>query len=212
MFRTFVASVFVFLIAVPSAHAQQRPAQLLIGATFAHMTFDSTPELATSWRGNLTFGIDFGVPLFPQDSPVQLRAEAMLVARGGHVDNGQFVEKIKLLYVDVAGLIDWNVVSTAGDNGFHVLVGPSLGIRTSAAASINGIAVDPGGVFRRFDVGLAVGTNFTLIKKKLDLQALYIAGLMNILTDDPYTSVFFPPGSTARNQTLLIMVLPTIWR
>ena len=202
--RLLVVLAFVATLVAPAAaHAQQRPAQLLIGFTAAHMNFDSPDVLNTSWRGNLTFGIDFGLPLFPEDSPVQLRGEAMLVARGGHVDYGAFIEKVKLLYIDVASLIDWNIVPAAGDHGVHLLFGPSFGIRTSVASSINGIAIDTTGTYRRWDVGLALGTNFTVINKKLDVQALYIEGLQNIIING---------SAKARNQTLLIMVLPTIWR
>ena len=211
--RLFVVSAFVLsLLAPAAAHAQQRPHQVLLGATFAHMKLEDAAPLTASWRGNFSLGIDLGVPLFPVDSPVQLRTEAMLVARGGHVDTGAYVEKLKMLYVDVAPLIDWNIAPSVGQSGLHLLVGPSFGIRANTAASVNGISVDLGGVFKRFDVGLLVGAQFTAIPKVIDVQAMYIAGFMNILTDDPYVGAFFPPGSKAKNQTLLILVSPTIFR
>src|SRR6187431_493653 len=99
-----VVCAAIALLAVPAtAMADQRPFQVMLGATFAHMRFDD-PKLDSSWRGNLVFGADFGVPLFPKDSKVQLRGELLLVPRGGNVDDGQFVRKIKLLYIDAAGL------------------------------------------------------------------------------------------------------------
>lgn len=196
----------VALFAVPStAAADQRPFQLMLGATFAHLRFDD-PNLAASWRGNLVFGADFGVPLFPTDSKVQLRAEALLVPRGGNVDDGQFVRKIKLLYIDVAGLIDVEV-----NESVHLLAGTSLGIRAGGAASVNGLGVDVSGVFRPIDVGLTFGADVVVVPRKIRLQVLYIHGLMNILSDSPY---FLFPISTsqAKNQTLLIMVSPGFWR
>jgi hypothetical protein len=206
LIRLVVCAVTVLLAVPATAAADQRPFQLMIGAVFANLKFDD-PNLTSSWRSNVVFGADVGVPLFPTDSKVQLRAEFLLVPRGSNVDDGEFVRKIKLPYVDAAGLVDVEV-----SEAVHLLAGASLGLRFGAAASVDGLGVDVDGVFRTIDVGLTFGADVVLVPNKIRMQVLYTHGMMNVLSDDPYTAVFFGSTSPAKNRTLLIMVSPGFWK
>jgi len=212
LIRVVVCAVTAFLAVPATAAADQRPFQLMIGAVFAHLKFDD-PNLTSSWRSNVVFGADFGIPLFPKDSKVQLRGEFLLVPRGGNVKNvtdGLGERKIKLPYVDAAGLVDVEL-----SDSVHLLAGASLGLRFGAAASVDGLGVDVDGVFKPIDVGLTFGADVVLVPNKVRMQVLYTHGLMNILSDEIYTPgmpYFFNSTSPAKNQTLLIMVAPGFWK
>jgi hypothetical protein len=205
-----VVCAAIALFAVPAtARADQRPFQLMLGAVFAHMKFDD-PKLDSSWRGNIVFGADFGVPLFPKDSKVQLRGELLLVPRGGNVEDGQFLRKVKLLYIDAAGLVDVEL-----KDSFHLLAGTSVGFRVGSAASVDGLGVDIAGVFRPLDVGITFGADVVVVPKRIRMQVLYTHGLMNILSDEtysPFLDNFFNTTGQAKNQTLLIMIAPGFWK
>ena len=202
-----VVCAAIALFAVPAtAMADQRPFQLQLGAVFSHMRFDD-PTLDSSWRGNIVFGADFGVPLFPKDSKVQLRGEVLLVPRGGNVNNGLFLTKVKMLYIDTAGLVDVELKES-----FHLLAGTSIGFRVGSTASVDGFVADISGVFRPVDVGLTLGADVVLVPKRIRMQVLYTHGFMNILSDSAKTAFYFNSTLPAKNQTLLIMIAPGFWK
>ena len=187
----------IALFAVPaSAMADQRPFQLMLGPCLptCGSMIPSSFVVAREYRVRR----GFWRPLFPKDSKVQLRGELLLVPRGGDVSDGEFLRKVKLLYIDTAGLLDVEF-----NESFHLLAGTSVGFRVGDAASIDGIGIDIAGVFRRIDVGITFGADIVVVPRRVRMQVLYTAGMMNILSDEcsrPSYPIFSTPRCRRRTR------------
>ena len=68
---------------------------------------------------------------------------------------------------------------------------------------VNGQAFDIGDNVQRVDAGIAIGADFTLIPRRLDVQVTYIPGLRPI---------FKTSANNAKNSTLLVLITPRLVR
>ena len=202
--RRLAVCILLALVLVPSvAAADQRPTQILIGASFVQMRFDEPAGLDVGWRNSLTLGADFGVKLFPQDSPLQLRGTLFLVPRGGSIGTDPAKQRLKFLYADLGVLLDWELKPAIGKSEIHLLFGPSLAIRATASGAMNGQPLDLSGQIKRFDAGLAIGASFVLVPRRIAMEVLYVHGFLGL---------FENATNQATNSTLLVMFSPSMWR
>ena len=185
------------------AFADRRPPQVLVGVTFAQMRFENTRDLGIDWRNSITAGVSFPVPVLPEDGPIGLRGQVLLVPRGGAISDGIQTEKFKFSYIDLMALVDLELKPTIRGEHIHLLIGPTLHVRTSAKVYVNGQAFDIGDNVQRVDAGIAIGADFTLIPRRLDVQVTYIPGLRPI---------FKTSANNAKNSTLLVLITPRLVR
>ena len=204
---TLSAVMFVVLL-FPSLAAGQVMAsgwtpQVLFGFSVARLKLDHPEGITNDGRTGLSAGISLGLPVTDPESAFGLRIQALVSQRGSTLADAVVQQKIKLTYVDVAGLIEFRISPRINGDRITLLVGPVINITTSSQAIINTTAVDIGEVTENYDYGYLVGGEFTAIRKYLGVQIAWMPGFKKIFTSS---------NNNARNQTLLIMFSPKFGR
>lgn len=170
-----LAITFAALFALPTVAAAQDPVSIgvLAGVNFAKLDFDDDDddevENLVAWRAGA----------FLQNSinaSTGWRLEAALAQKGAKFE-GSDDGKIKLTYVDVAGLLMFGP-SSSGDTRFHFLVGPQVSFKTNAKLEENGVSVDFDDNVKGTDVAAVLGVGFESGRFGADLR--YAHGFTNI--------------------------------
>lgn len=177
--------------------------QILFGFSIARLKLDNPSGLTNDGRTGLSAGISLGLPITPPDSAFGLRVQGLISQRGATVSDSVVQQKIKMSYVDIAGLVEFRISPRINGDRITLLVGPVLNITTSAQAIVNTTPVDLGEVTENYDYGYLVGAEFTAVRKYVGVQIAWMPGFKPIFKNAP---------NNARNQTLLIMISPKLGR
>jgi hypothetical protein len=203
-----LAAVMFLMLLLPSAAAGQAMSsgwspQIFFGFSIAGLKLDNPGTLTNDGRTGLSAGISLGFPITSTESAFGLRVQAFVSQKGATIADSVVQQKIKLTYVDIAGLIEIRIPPRINGERITVLAGPVINITTSAQAIVNTTPVDIGSVIENYDYGYMVGAEFTAIRKYLVMQVAWMPGFKKIFTSAP---------NNARNQTLLIMFAPKFGR
>jgi hypothetical protein len=204
---TLAAVMFVMLLFPRVAAGQGMPSswnpQIFFGFSIARLKLDNPGTLTNDGRTGLSAGISLGFPIASAESAFCLRVQAFVTQKGATISDSVVQQKIKLTYVDVAGLIEIRIPPRINGERITLLAGPVFNITTSAQAIVNTTPADIGEVTENYDYGYLVGAEFTAIRKYLVMQVAWMPGFKKIFTSAP---------NNARNQTLLIMFAPKFGR
>jgi hypothetical protein len=191
-----IGLALVLAVAVPSA------AQATGGVKggIAVSTVATNPDT----QGALGQLIDFaGIAFvaFDRRAPVTVQVEGGLTRRGAEIvtpiiDIGFGLGKVRVTYVDVSALARVRVTDSA-DSQLYVIAGPTISIKTSAAADVAGFGTDISAIVEDLDLGLAIGAG--LETRYLLLEGRYTHGFRNVLIGVDFV------GLSVRNRSFAFL-------
>jgi len=130
----------------------------------------------------LGFGLG-GVVTYPLSGGFALQGEPMILQKGGKLTEFDETVTLRLLYIEIPVFIRYNIAMANESVRPYVILGPNLGIRTSAKAVFpDGSTDDISDQFAGTDLGLGFGGGVEVPYNKLIFfgETRYVFGLNDI--------------------------------
>jgi hypothetical protein len=156
------------------------------------------PSTETSSKAGVTFG---GFVILPITGQFSLQPELMFVGKGVKLkqatNNGTVTASLK--YLEFPLLLRYAI--TVGGNPAFLLVGPTLGVKASTGARLDGssqtVDFDVDSAVRSFDGGIAFGAGIDYHQYVFEVR--YTQGLSDIGTD------LFPHADALKNRVFAVL-------